>query len=69
MLTYRPKERDDNDDVMDEETKKDDVICIPYVPKCSENLQRKLGKFGVKVVFKKGQNFSDLICNVKPKKE
>ena len=69
VLTYSPKERDSNDDVMDEETKKDDVICIPYVPKCSENLQRKLGKLGVKVVFKKGQTLSDLICNVKPKKE
>jgi len=71
VLNYRPKVENDieNDEVKDEEAKKDDVLCLPYVPKYSEQLQKRLGKLGVRVIFKKGQTLNDVISNVKPKKE
>lgn len=58
-----------SDEGEDEEQKKDDVIFVPYLPKMSEKLQKKLRKLNVKLVFKKGQTEGNLIMNAKIKKD
>ena len=70
VRTYKIEEKDSwKKESDDEQLKKEDKMFVPYLPKMSEKLQKKLKKLNVKLVFKKGQTVGNLICNAKIKKE
>ena len=48
-----------------EEENKDQVICIPWIPKFGPRFRKLAKRRGIKVVFSSGKNLKDILCNHK----